>query len=148
MKKEFSTKWIGSKQPRKQRKYRANSPLHIKHRMVSANLKKDLRKKYGKRSFPLRKGDNIKIMSGEFKNKTGKIGFVDLKKLKVHIEGIQRNKKDGTKVNVWFDPSNLQIQELILEDKKRIKAIERKENKKESKKIKQENKENESSKKK
>ena len=64
-------------------------------------------------------------MKGEFKKKTGKIALVDLKKTRVSIEGIQRTKKDGTKVNVWFNPSNLQIQELDLEDKKRRMAIER-----------------------
>ena len=79
MKQKFSKHWIGSKQPRKQRKYRANAPLHVRHKMISANLNKDLRKKYGKRSFPLRKADNVKIMRGEFKNKTGKVASVDLK---------------------------------------------------------------------
>ena len=93
--------------------------------MMSANLNKELRKKYGKRNFPLRKGDNVKIMRGELKKKKGKIALVDLKKLRVSIEGIQRAKKDGTKVNVWFNASNLQIQELNLDDKERRKAIER-----------------------
>lgn len=125
MKKKFSKKWEASRQPRKQRKYRANAPLHIRHKFMSANLKKDLRKKYGRRSFPLRKEDSIRVMRGEFKKRTGKIALVDLKKLRVAVEGIQRTKKDGTKVNVWFAPSNLQIQELNLDDKKRRMAIER-----------------------
>jgi len=125
MKKKFSKKWIGSKQPRKQRKYRANAPLHIKHRLISANLDKELRKKYKRRSFPIRKGDHVEIMRGEFKKKTGKIAIVDLKKLRVSIEGIQKTKKDGTKVNVWFSPSNLRIKELNLDDKERKKALER-----------------------
>jgi len=128
MKKKFSKHWKASKQPRKQRKYRANAPLHIRHKLMSANLDKDLRKKYGRRSFPLRKGDSVKIMRGEFKGKTGKISVVDLKKLRVAVEGIQRTKKDGTKINVWFDPSNLQIKELNLEDKKRMKAIDKEKN--------------------
>jgi hypothetical protein len=51
---------------------------------------------------------------------------VDLKKLRTTIEGIFRTKKDGTKVSVYFDPSNLQIKELNLEDKKRKNALERK----------------------
>ena len=126
MKKKFSKKWVGSKQPRKQRKYLANAPLHIRHKLMSTNLNKELRKKYGKRNFPLRKEDNVKIMRGKFKRKTGKIDSVDLKKLRVTIGGIHRTKKDGTKINVYFNPSNLQIQELYLEDKKRIKALERK----------------------
>jgi len=125
MKQKFSKNWIASKQPRKQRKYRANAPLHIKRKFMSANLDKELRKKYGKRSFVLKKGDSVKIMIGKFKKKTGKIGSVDLKKSRVSIEGIQRTKKDGSKVNIWFTPSNLQIKELNLEDSKRKKAIER-----------------------
>ncbi len=126
MKQKFSTKWVSSKQPRKQRKYRANAPLHIKRKFMSVNLTKELRKKYGKRNFSIHKGDSIKIMRGEFKGKKGKIEMVDIGNLRVRIEGIYRTKKDGTKVSVYFTPSNLQINELNLEDSKRKKALERK----------------------
>jgi len=34
MKKIFSTHWKASKQPRKQRKYRAKAPLHIKRKFL------------------------------------------------------------------------------------------------------------------
>lgn len=125
MKKDFSSSWIASKQKRKQIKYRENAPLHIRHKLMSANLSKELRKKYSKRSFPVRKGDKVKIMRGKFSGKEGKINKVDLKRLRVSIEGIQMQKKDGTKVNVYFDPSKLQIQELNLEDKKRLGAIQK-----------------------
>lgn len=126
MKKTFSKKWKASKQPRKQRKYLAEAPIHIKRKFLSSNLSKELRKKYQRRSFVLRKEDTVKIMVGSFKGKTGKVSNVDLRRKKVSIEGIQRAKKDGTKVNLFFNSSNLQIQELNLEDKERIKSIERK----------------------
>lgn len=126
MKQKFSIKWKGSKQPRKQRKYLANAPIHVRHKLVSCNLNKDLRKKYRKRNFPLRKNDTVKVMKGEFKGKTGKVDLINLKKIRVMIEGIYRTKKDGTKVSVYFSPSNLQIKELNLEDGKRKKALERK----------------------
>lgn len=126
MKQKFSPRWIGSKQPRKQRKFRYNAPLHIRRKMMSVNLTKDLRKKYEKRNFPIVKGDGVRIMRGKFKNKNGKIENVSLKKMQVSIEGIYRTKKDGTKVSVRFDPSNLQIKELELNDKKRKIALERK----------------------
>lgn len=126
MKQKYSGKWVGSKQPRKQRKFRANAPMHVRHKMMSSNLSKELRKKYGKRNIPIHKGDSIRIMSGGFKGKTGKIDSVDLKKMRVMIDGIYRTKKDGTKVSVYFNASNLQIKELNLEDKMRKKALERK----------------------
>ncbi|MAG38425.1 50S ribosomal protein L24 [Candidatus Pacearchaeota archaeon] len=125
MKKKFSTAWKASKQPRKQRKYKANAPLHTRHKFLSANLSKALREKYGKRSLPLRKGDEVLVMRGSFKKKRAKVVSVSSKDLKVTLENIQRTKKDGTKISVNFSPSVLQIQDLILEDKERIKALNR-----------------------
>ncbi|MBU2562645.1 MAG: 50S ribosomal protein L24 [Nanoarchaeota archaeon] len=119
MKQKFSTKWKASKQPRKQRKYLANAPLHLRKKFISVNLFKDLRKKYGKRNIPVRKGDLVKVMRGKFKGKQGKVTEVRLKLLKIFVEGIQIKKQDGSKVNVKLQPSNLQIIELNLEDKKR-----------------------------
>ncbi len=131
MAKKFSTKWKSSKQPKKQRKYRYNAPLHIKQKFISAHLSKELREKYKTRALQLRKGDTVKIMVGQFKGKTGKVKKVDLKKAKVYIEGIEILKKDGTKADYPIDPSNLMITELNLEDKKRLKSIERKKKSKE-----------------
>ena len=138
MKKKFSTAWKGSKQPRKQRKYAAKAPLHIKRKLLSVNLSKELRKKIGKRNAVVRKGDNVKVMTGKFKGKTGKIIQVFTKKTKVTVEGIQVKKQDGSKANIKLQPSNLQIIELDMNDKKRIsnsnKKTESKENKQENKK--------------
>ena len=133
MKKKFSVKWRASRQKRKQRKYRYESPLHVKYKMLSSNLSKELRKKYSKRSLPLRKEDTVRVMRGEFKGKRGKIGSLDKYNFKVYIEGMQKDKKDGTKVSVPFHPSNLQITELNLDDKKRSENLERKETTKEKK---------------
>lgn len=126
MKKKFSTHWKSSKQPRKQRKYLANAPLHIKHKFLNANLSKSLREKYDKRNLPLRKGDEVLVMRGSFKNKKAKITSIDLKRSRVSLENIQRTKKDGTKVSVYFSPSSLQIQSPNLEDSKRLAILERK----------------------
>ena len=119
MKRKFSKHWKSSKQPKKQRKYLANAPLHLKKKFVSVNLSKELRKKHGKRNISVRKGDTVKIIRGKFKKKQGKVTEVKLKTSKVIIEGIQVKKQDGSKVNVKLQPSNLQIIELNLEDRKR-----------------------------
>ncbi len=137
MKKQFSTKWKGSKQPRKKRKYAAKAPLHIKKKFVRVNLSKELRKKYGKRNIGVRKGDNVKIMNGGFRGKIGKVTNVYLKIGKITLEGIQRKKRDGSKVDVKINPSNVQIIEMELGDKNRDKIINNDKNKKiEDKKIK------------
>lgn len=124
MKNKFNKSWKASKQPRKQRKYLANAPLHLRKKLVSANLSKELRKKYGKRNIPIKKGDKVRIMIGKFKKKTGKVLEVKLKSGKIYIEEMQVKKQEGSKVNVPFKSSNLQIIELNMEGKKRIKNVE------------------------
>jgi large subunit ribosomal protein L24 len=134
MKRKFSLSWISSKQPRKQRKYKANAPLHLRHRFLSANLSKSLRDKHGKRSAPLRKGDEVLVMRGSFRKKKGKINSVDLKRLRVAIEGINRTKRDGSKSSVYFSPSALQIHSLNLDDKERLASFKKENSKLEEKK--------------
>jgi len=126
MKKKFSRSWNKSKQTRKQRKYRFNAPLNIKSKFMGCHLSKELRGKYKKRSVVIRKGDGIKVLRGQFKGKTGRIDRINIKKSKVYITGIEITKKDGTKALYPIHPSNLIINELNLEDKKRIKLLERK----------------------
>lgn len=123
MKKDFSSEWIRSKQPRKQRKYSYNAPLHIKGKFMSAHLSKDLMKKYNRRSIRVRKGDKVIVLRGQFKKKKGNVERVDLKKSKVYISGVEMIKKDGTKVFYPIHPSNLVLTELNLDDKKRIAIV-------------------------
>jgi len=126
MKTKYSSSWKKSKQPRKQRKYRRNAPLHIKQKFVAAHFSKELRKKYKKRSINLRKGDSVKVTRGQFKNKSGKVDEVSLKKTSIYISGIEIVKRDGTKARYPIHPSNLIITEVNMDDKVRNKIIGRK----------------------
>ncbi|MBS3126164.1 50S ribosomal protein L24 [Candidatus Woesearchaeota archaeon] len=125
MKTKFSSQWKRSIQPRKQRKYRYQAPLHVRQRFMRSHLSPELRKKYGKRSIGLRKGDKVKVMRGHYKKQTGKIDTIFLSRGVVYISGVQISRKDGNKVFVPFQPSNLMITELSIEDKKRSGVLER-----------------------
>jgi large subunit ribosomal protein L24 len=125
MKQSFSPHWIRSKQPRKQRKYRFNAPLHIKREFFSALLSKELRKKYGTKHIIVKKGDKVKILRGQYKNKIGKVEKVNLKRERIFVQGAERTKKDGSKSFYPIHPSKVQIQEMVLDDKKRKKSLER-----------------------
>ncbi len=126
MRRKFSVKWKGSRKARKQRKYRLNAPLHKRREILACNLSKELRKKYQRRALPARKSDIVRILRGAHRNKRGKISDIDIFNGRLFIEGIQKSKRDGTKANIPFSPSTLQITELSLDDKKRIASIERK----------------------
>ncbi len=119
MRKEWSNAWASSKQPRKQRKYVHNAPLHVRHKLVSVHLAPALRERYKKRAVPVRKGDRVKVMRGEDKGYNGVVEKVELKKGVVYIENLKVKKVDGTEVPKPVKPSNLMIVELNIDDKKR-----------------------------
>ncbi len=119
--KAFSKQWKTSTSPRKQHKYIYNAPLHHRQNMMSVHLSADLRKKTGKRSMTAKKGDTVKVLRGQFKTRTGAIERVDLKKLKVYITGIERQKKDGSKALYPLQPSNLMLTDILTTDKRRQK---------------------------
>ena len=126
MKRKFSTSWKSSKQPRKQKKYRFNAPLHLKQKFVSVHLSKELKKKHNTRSLGLKKGDKVNVLRGQFKKHKGSVERIDLKKCKIYLSGIEVTKKDGNKTTYGIEPSNLIITELNLNDKQRQKIIDRK----------------------
>ena len=126
MKKSFSTHWKSSRQPRKQRKYMYNAPLHIRQKFMGAHLSQELRKKHGRRAISVRAGDEVKVMRGQFKGKKAKVERVDMKNCKVYLSKIEIIKKDGTKTTYPLNPSNLMITDMSTDDKKRIKKKESK----------------------
>ncbi|MEM3126912.1 MAG: 50S ribosomal protein L24 [Candidatus Woesearchaeota archaeon] len=124
MSKKFSRVWKSSKRKRKQVKYKLNAPFHLRIAFLSAHLEKSLRQKHKRRALPLRVGDKVTVLRGDYKKKSGKITRVDRKNYKIFVEGIELTKKDGSKVFPPLDPSNVMITELNLEDKKRLKTKE------------------------
>jgi len=114
-----------STKPKKQRKAIYNAPLHKKQKLIHAHLSKEFIKQFKKRSLGLRKGDEIKIMKGAFRGKTGKIMKIDLKKSKIYIDGIKIKKTTGEDANVPFNASNLMITNPIMDDPMRKKIVQR-----------------------
>tara|TARA_Y100000310_G_C20461464_1_gene705585 strand:- start:141 stop:584 length:444 start_codon:yes stop_codon:yes gene_type:complete len=124
VKSNFTKTWNRSIQPRKQRRYRYEAPLHIKQKFLHVHLSADLRKKYGLRNVQVRKGDKVKILRGSHKKKEGKVERVNLGREHVFVTGVEIIKREGTKVPSQLSPSNLMIIELNLSDKKRKKKLE------------------------
>ncbi len=119
---------IISAKPSKQRKYLYNAPYHHRGKIMSAHLSKKLREKYGVRSLPVVKGDKVRILRGDpkIKFKEGKVAKVDRKKYRICVEGVTRKKTDGTEIFIPIHPSNVEIIDLNLKDKMRLKILERK----------------------
>lgn len=62
-------------------------------------------------------------MRGDRKGSEGKITRVDRKKYRIFIEGITREKVDGTAVQLPIHPSKVMITNLNMDDKWRSKSL-------------------------
>ena len=89
---------------------------------MGAHLAKELAKKYNTRSAPVRVGDTVQVMRGEFSGKKGKVERVDTRKQRVYIEKVSIAKKDGTPVQRPIHPSNLMITSVTSDSKRFAKA--------------------------
>jgi large subunit ribosomal protein L24 len=114
------------KDPGKQRKRLFNAPAHLRHKIMSAPLSAELVKSRGAKTLPVRKGDTVRIMRGDHAGFEGKIQRVDLSEYRVYVEGLTREKVDGTAIFVSVHPSKVMIKTLGLDDKWRKDILKRK----------------------
>ena len=104
--------------------YRAT--FNVRNKQISATLSKQLRQKYHRRSIRIVNGDTIKIVRGEYKGIDGKVTKISLEKNSVAVEGVQREKLKGGKIDLYIHSSNTVITSLNTEDNWRVKKLEHK----------------------
>ena len=109
---------------RKARKAHFSAPSHIRHRIMSASLSKDLRKKHGVRSLPVRKDDEVLVVRGTNRGQKGKVIQVQRKKFAIHIDKLTKNKANGAPYQIPIHPSNVAIVKL-KEGKDRMARLEK-----------------------
>lgn len=117
---EWSSDWKASKQPRKQRKYRANAPHHHRGKLLNAHLAEDVAETVGANSLPVREGDKAEVMRGDFAGETSSVHHVDREDGKIYLEAVERETVSGSETRIAIDPSNLQLVKLNLDDPRRI----------------------------
>jgi large subunit ribosomal protein L24 len=94
--------------------------------ILGANITKNLKNQYSKRSLRVIKGDTVRILRGEYKGIEGKIEKVNTKRGTVSIEGVQREKIKGGNVKVQIHASNVQIISLEMGDPLRANKLKEK----------------------
>jgi len=116
-----------SSKARNQRRIRANAPVHIKRKMLSAHLSNDLRKEYGKRAARVCVGDTVLVLRGaeDIRGAEGKVVGVDTDNGRITVEGITIAQADKTEVARPVHASNVVITKLNLDDAWRKDALKR-----------------------
>jgi large subunit ribosomal protein L24 len=87
-----------TKNPTKQRNRIAKASSFHRHKLISARLSQDLRKKYNVKKLTVRKGDTVYITAGDFVGAEGKVQSADYKNQRLYIEGVAREKSDKSKL--------------------------------------------------
>lgn len=116
----WSSSWIGSKKPSKQRSYTRFAPHHVKGGLLGSHLAKPLAEKLKTRSLRVRKGDTVKVMRGQYAGKSGKVNRIDVENMRVFIDGVEFPKRDGSKGLYPLHPSKIMITDLEGKDKRRL----------------------------
>ena len=114
---------IASKR-RTQRKLQLGAPSSVKRKLMSSHLSKSLRDQYKIRSLPIKRGDEVKILKGKGKGKSGKVVQVYRKRNVIYVDKVQRDKQNGQTVFLPIKPSYCLIEKLLI-NKDRTKTIEK-----------------------
>jgi large subunit ribosomal protein L24 len=112
--------------PGKQRKKLYQASLSECYRRFSAPLSSKLKESHNTSSVPVRSGDTVTIMRGDRRGSEGKVQRIDRRNYRIFVEGVNREKVDGTKILIPIHPSKVMITRLNLNDKRRKKIMERK----------------------
>merc|ERR1711962_1483728 len=106
---------------KKQRKRHFTAPSHIRRKLMTAPLSKDLRSKYGIKNIPIRKDDEVQVVRGHYKGQqVGKVVQCYRKKFCIYIERIQREKANGASVYVGIHPSKVSIVKLKMDKDRKL----------------------------
>lgn len=112
---------VTSSQPRKQRKFRYNAPLHIKSKFLNAHVSADVATEHGIKTIRVIEGDTVKVMRGDHAGTEGKVREVDVKRENITVDGVSEVKADGKEVPRKIHASNLLITKLKTDDERRLK---------------------------
>ena len=119
---------VKSKQPRKQRKALYNRSNYQKSKLFTTRVADFLRDEYGIKKLPIRIGDQVRVVKGEFKDFEGEIIEI-VPNQRVKVKECVFEKTDGTQFHPAIHISNVIITKFKDERKMdpwRASMIERK----------------------
>jgi len=99
---------------RKNRMAHFSAPSHLRYKIMSANLSRELRQKYGVKSMPVRRDDEVTVVRGNSKDSKGKVSQVYRKKWCLYIEKLTKSRTNGATIRIPINASNVVITKLKL----------------------------------
>jgi len=105
-----------SRQPRRQRKAMYEAHTTERRRRMGVALSRELRKRYGRRQVPPRKGDTVRVLSGSFRGREERVAKVDRRGYAVTLDNITGKTGDQKLKPLPIRVSHLLLTRLNLSD--------------------------------
>ncbi len=124
---------VNSKNPKKQRNAVKKLKNHQVSKLFTVPLSKELQAEWGIKRLPVRTGDTVRVVKGDFVDIEGEVLEKNKKNLTVTIEECTIEKRDGSEYSVPISVSKLLLTQFggkknrIEDPWRRDKMIERKE---------------------
>ena len=102
--------------PRHQRKAIFTADLFERHRRMTVPLSRELRRKYGRRNLPVRKGDTVRVLSGSYAGREERVAKVNLQKYAVTLDNVTGKTAEAKLKPLPIRTSHLVLTKLNLAD--------------------------------
>jgi large subunit ribosomal protein L24 len=102
--------------PRRQRKAVYTADLFERRRRMAVPLSRELRRRYGRRQLPVRKGDTVRILSGSYVGREERVAKIDLRGYSVTLDNVTGKTADAKLKPLPIRPSHLVLTKLNLSD--------------------------------
>jgi len=102
--------------PRHQRKAVYTADLFERRRRMAVPLSRELRRRYGRRQLPVRKGDTVRILSGSYVGREERVAKVNLRNYSVTLDNVTGKTGDAKLKPLPVRPNHLVLTKLNLAD--------------------------------
>ncbi|MDE1835728.1 MAG: 50S ribosomal protein L24 [Euryarchaeota archaeon] len=111
-----SVKGTTSYHPRAQRKALYRAPHHLRRKRLALPLSRELRSRYGRRRIPVRKGDTVRVLAGNYIGREERVAKVDYRHYAVVLDNVTLQKADKKLKQLPLPIGHLMITKLNLAD--------------------------------
>jgi large subunit ribosomal protein L24 len=105
-----------SRLPRKQRKAVFTAHNFARRRYLTVPLSQELRRRYGRRQLPVRKGDTVRVVRGSYEGQEERVAKIDARAGTVTLDNITVKKADQKLKPLPVRPNHLLLTRLNLSD--------------------------------
>lgn len=105
-----------SRLPRHQRKAVFTADTFERRKRMAVPLSRELRRRYGRRQVPVRKGDTVRILSGSYVGREERVAKIDRRSYSVTLDNVTGKTADAKLKPLPIRTSHLLLTKLNLAD--------------------------------